>query len=301
MSTASRLTSVMGTSIEVSFDDRSKIVFFSDCHRGDKSRADNFAPNSAIYMTALEHYHAQGYTYIEIGDGDELWENKHFSSLVRAHPQVYSLLQKFYNEGRLYMIWGNHDIVKKYRNFTSRNLYEYYNYTSRAFEPLFDNIRVHEGLLLRYKDTPYKILVAHGHQGDLLNDTLWPISCFLVRYVWRHLEYFGFQNPFSPARNMARMARAENDIVNWVRVNNQMLIAGHTHRASFPSPGGYPYFNSGCCVYHGYITGIEIQNGEIMLVKWSNRSLNGGISQITREVIGGPTRVSSFFYSGAPM
>jgi len=30
----------------------------------------------ACFFFALEHYYAQGFTYIEIGDGDELYENK---------------------------------------------------------------------------------------------------------------------------------------------------------------------------------------------------------------------------------
>ena len=36
--------------------------------------------------------------------------------------------------------------------------------------------------------------------------------------------------------------------------------------------GSPPYFNTGSCLYAGYITGLEIQNGNMTLVKWSTRS-----------------------------
>jgi len=44
MSVASRLSEVFESSGEIPFDDSSKLVFFSDCHRGDNSWTDDFAP-----------------------------------------------------------------------------------------------------------------------------------------------------------------------------------------------------------------------------------------------------------------
>jgi hypothetical protein len=49
------------------------------------------------------------------------------------------------------------------------------------------------------------------------------------------------------------------------------VICGHTHR---PTCGGFGtplYFNAGSCLYPGYITGLELLNGEIRLVKWAMR------------------------------
>lgn len=295
MSTASRFTKLFGESREIPFDGTSKIVFFSDCHRGDGSKSDNFAPNRNIYMSALDYYYTHGYTYIEIGDGDELWENRHFSSLLQVHRDVYQLIRKFHIEGRFYMIWGNHDIMKKNKIFLRKGLAEYYNPNTHVFEPLFDDIKAYEGLILRYKETPYKIFVVHGHQGDLINDSLWPIACFLVRYIWRRIECFRVRNPISPARSISRMNSIENNIVDWVTANKQMLIAGHTHNPAFAYPGAPPYFNSGSCVFNGYITAIEIQNGEITLVKWSGKPRRSGIPQASKEIIAGPARILDLF------
>jgi len=295
MSTFTRLTGVYKAAEEIYFDDTSRFVFFSDCHRGDNSKSDNFAPNRAIYLSALDYYHTHGYIYIEIGDGDELWENDRFSTLLHAHRDVYSLMQKFHGEDRLYMIWGNHDIVKQRKRFVQKNLYKYYNPITQKIESLYDNIKVHEGLILRYYGTPYKIFVVHGHQGDLLNDRLWPLARFLVRYIWRRFELLRYRNPISPASNASRMNIIESNIKHWIKANNQMVIAGHTHHTAFARPGEIPYFNDGCCVYQGYITGIEIQKGEIMLVKWSQRSGANGRPEITRDIVAGPEKIHAFF------
>ena len=55
------------------FDKHSKYIFFSDCHRGDDSVSDEFARNQIILLHALNYYYNHGYTYVEVGDGDEMW------------------------------------------------------------------------------------------------------------------------------------------------------------------------------------------------------------------------------------
>ena len=80
----------------IDFDDSSKFILFSDCHRGDNSFADDFANNRNIYFHALTHYFNEGFQYCEIGDGNELWENLSFKSIFDAHQNVYLLLKLFH-------------------------------------------------------------------------------------------------------------------------------------------------------------------------------------------------------------
>ena len=82
-------------------DDSSKIVLFSDCHRGDNSWADDFARNQILFFHALNYYNAQGFTYIEVGDGDELWENADFDKIRRAHSHIFWKLKEFWDDDRL--------------------------------------------------------------------------------------------------------------------------------------------------------------------------------------------------------
>lgn len=59
----------------------SRYVLFSDCHRGNGSSNDNFLKNQNLYFAALNYYYEENFCYIELGDGDELWENRCFSSI----------------------------------------------------------------------------------------------------------------------------------------------------------------------------------------------------------------------------
>ena len=74
-----------------------KYIVMSDCHRGNGTAADEFAHNSLIYKCALEHYLAEGFTYIELGDAEELWENDAFEQIYITHTSVYDLLRRFHD------------------------------------------------------------------------------------------------------------------------------------------------------------------------------------------------------------
>jgi UDP-2,3-diacylglucosamine pyrophosphatase LpxH len=282
--TLKRISQVFKSAEQIPFDDCSNIVLMSDCHRGDGSQGDSFYKNKNIYLTALNHYYKRNYTYIEIGDGDELWENNNFSDILLIHKDVFLLLYKFYNKNRLYFIFGNHDIIKKDKKFVKNNLF-----------PLFKNIKIHEGLILKHRITHDKILLIHGHQGDLLNDTLWRLSKFLVRHLWRPLQSFGVNDPTSTSANYDKKEVLKRRLAEWVTKKNYMLIAGHTHKPVFPEIGEPPYFNDGCCVYPEGITAIEIKQGEIMLVKWSSKTNKNGTLTIEREIMAGPKKIKDYF------
>jgi UDP-2,3-diacylglucosamine pyrophosphatase LpxH len=295
MSTGKRLTEVFESAREIPFDDSSKFILFSDCHRGDNSWADDFAHNQNLFFHALNYYYEEGFTYIEIGDGDELWENKRFADIRQAHSHVFWLMSKFHKENRFYLIWGNHDMEWKNRKSVEKHLYRYYNDRTRRYEPLFDGIEVNEGLVLRHSGTDNRIFLIHGHQGDLICDSLWWFGRFLVRNLWKHLQLIGVKDPTSPAKNLKKRRRVEKEIVEWTKANNQIVICGHTHRPVFPDEGEPPYFNTGSCVHPRCITGIEVQNGEIMLIKWWVKPRADGALYVTREVLEGPKKLQSFF------
>jgi UDP-2,3-diacylglucosamine pyrophosphatase LpxH len=295
MSKLKRVSQVFQSAEQISFDDSSRIVLMSDCHRGDGSWADNFLKNQNPYFAALNHYYNESYTYIEIGDGDELWENSRFFNIIQTHKDVFRLLAKFFNENRLYLIFGNHDMVKKNDKFVRNYLYQYFDDRKKKYVPLFENIKVHEGLVLRYKVTDDKILLIHGHQVDCLNDKMWRLSRFLVRYLWRPLELFGVNDPTSTAKNYKKKDDIEKNLTQWVIREKYMLIAGHTHRPMFPEVGQPLYFNSGSCVHPRCITAIEIRDGNIILVKWNVKTRADDTLFVRRDVLAGPRRLIDFF------
>lgn len=289
-----RLEQVLSSSPKIPFNDYSRFIIMSDCHRGDGGWADNFSANQNLFLAALQYYYERGFTYIELGDGDELWENRKIDNIISTYSDIFWLLSQFYKAGRFHMIYGNHDIVKKDPRYSKTKCKSFFCESTNSVIPLFPNIKISEGLILDYQNTPYQIFLTHGHQADILNDTFWRLSRFLVRYLWRPLELIGIRDPTSAAKNNDRKTKVERRLSEWSSKNNQMIITGHTHRPVFPRPGDVLYFNDGCCVHPRSITGIEIINGSISLIKWTimikpDRSLYVG-----REVLDGPVRIMEY-------
>lgn len=304
MSTSKRLTEVFESAKqkEILFDDSSKFILFSDCHRGVNGWADDFAQNQSLFFHALQKYYNDGFTYIELGDGDELLENRNFADIRRAHSHVFWLMRKFYRDHRLYLIYGNHDMARKDRKIVKRDLEQFYDERTRTQETLFEGIEVHEGLILRHEGTGDRIFLVHGHQGEQINDRWWRVSRFFVRYVWKPLQVISVHDPTSPAKNFKKRQKREREITEWITANNnQMLICGHTHRSVMPEDGEPPYFNTGSCVHPRCITGIEIQHGTIMLVKWAINAKADGTLYVERTLLDAPRTLQYSFATNSPL
>ncbi len=279
--------------IEYNADD--KFILFSDCHRGDNSFADEFSNNKNIYYHALNYYYENDFQYCELGDGDELWENTSFSSIFNTHKNVYLLQQKFHQKQRLHLIWGNHDMVYRKPKNVTKNLTSYFDAKTGKTEPLFENLRYNEAIVLRNSDTCQELFLAHGHQADWWNYIFWKWSRFFVRILWKPLQIMGVSDPTSPAKNYKELIKIERRIKKWISGNNNLItIIGHTHRPRFPKAGNIPLFNDGSCVHPRSITGIEIENNKICLIKWSIKTQKNGTLQIKRTILEGPTKIEDY-------
>jgi UDP-2,3-diacylglucosamine pyrophosphatase LpxH len=250
-----RLTQAFETARSILFDDDSRLIFFSDLHRGDNSRSDAFAQNEDLFLQALTYYFRKGFTYVEVGDGDELWQNRRLSAVKRAHRRTFDLLHTFAGESRLHMVFGNHDI----QGFQRRRMKK-------------DKLTAHEGLVLQHADTDQRIFVVHGHQVDFKSDAIYHVSRFVIRHFWRHVQNLGLGDVASSIAESRNRGTLRQRVSEWIEAHRQMVICGHTHTPKFPEPGALPYFNTGSGVFDGYITGLEIQNGMIAPVKWLQSS-----------------------------
>ena len=263
-----QLTRTFLASPHVPFDDASRFVFFSDCHRGTNGRTDAFAPNKELFRQVLGHYLKRDFTYVEVGDGDELWLNPRFGDVQRAHRPIFDLLHQFDRRDRLHLLEGNHDIAGRQRNRKDKA-----------------GLPVREGLILQHTRTGQQILVAHGHQADFGKDPDFVLSRFMVRHFWRRLQQLGFGNAplwaktehtrswleqWITDRLQAHKLKIEQRIVTWLQEFQKTVICGHTHLARFAARGTPPYFNAGSCVIPGLITGLEIEGGQIALVRYSS-------------------------------
>ncbi len=297
MSSQTRLDSAYKTAKRISFDSNSKLILFSDCHRGDASFADDFANNRNLYFHALGHYYKNNFQYIELGDGDELWENLFFNSIFEANKNVYLLMQKFFERDGLHLIYGNHDLVYNNKNNVAKNLSEYFDPKEGKKLPLFPNIIVNEAIVLVNSETNQEIFLTHGHQADFMNSVGWKINRFLVRVLWKPLQIWGIKDPTSPAKNYVELIKVERRVKQWIVNNgNKITITGHTHRPRFPKPGedAINYFNDGSCVSPRSITGIEISEGRIALVKWFIDTTAEGFLQIVKEYVEQPELLTAY-------
>lgn len=281
-----RMERLLAKTVCIPLQSEKSYVFMSDCHRGDGNWNDNFANNKTIYLAALKEYYEQGFTYLELGDGDELWENRNMEEILEKHGEVFALLKQFYCKGRLYMLYGNHDLMK------CRGL----------LLPCFPDIPVYESILMKAHAEAdgclttgghcgEGLLLIHGHQGDLCNERLWYLTRFLVRYFWRPLEQLGVKDPTSAAKNYRKKERVERRMAEWARKNRQILIAGHTHRPFFSEQGWY--FNCGSGVHPHAVTALELVRGSLTLVKWRELPDNNRYVRVEKEILGGPVALTA--------
>lgn len=294
MSKIKRLNQVYKNAERISFTDEDRIVFFSDVHRGNNSWADDFAKNEFIYLCALQHYYDAGFTYVEVGDGDEIIKFRYVELLRIAHEEVYALLQKFQKEDRFYYIFGNHDYAYSNPEVFANVLNRRISWYGEKEEKLFDNFCVHESLIFCHAETGAEFFVVHGHQGEFLSDRLAWLSSILVYRLWRPLQSVGLQDPTSVGNNVYKSKEMEKQLKAWVKKTNIPMICGHTHMERFPKKRDIPYFNTGSVVHPRWVSCIEIKNGKIGLVHWHIKARKKGTLYVKREVISGFKKLSRY-------
>lgn len=255
----SKLNKIFEKARKIEINKDSKIVIMSDCHRGIGNKNDNFLENKYIYKKALSYYDKRKFTYIELGDGDEMWEVKNYEKIKKEYNDIFKLIQKFHDEKRFIMIYGNHDICKKSKTFIKK-------YFENENDILLKELTIRESVILDYLG--HEIFLIHGHQVDFLNSTLWRLSRFAVRYIWKILEELGIKDPTGPIKNHKITKKVEKKLNNWSNINKKIIIAGHTHKPVYPKAGDSMYFNDGACIHPDGISCLEIENGKLTLVKW---------------------------------
>ena len=177
------LTSVHAEAEEINVDLKSsKIIIFSDHHRGRRDGADDFLPCEPAYLQALSHYFREGYTLIMLGDVEEFWENP-FELVLKRYENVLNQEQKFFHVNRLYRIWGNHDDAWRFKASIKKYLHW-----------IFPEITVHEGLRININDKENQLgelFLVHGHQGTFSSDRLaWISKFFCAVRLEKHAKDF---------------------------------------------------------------------------------------------------------------
>ncbi len=276
-----------------------RMAILSDLHKGQRDRADDFLNCEQTYLAAADHYWADQYELLLLGDIEELWECWP-EPVIREYKDVLLSEQRFADTspGRRYKRFvGNHDDVWYFPDQVQKYLDSYL-----GGHPVIEGLR----LTVHDQGEPLgELFLVHGHQGTPDSDRFAGFSAVVVRYVWRPIQRIFNIRSSTPSNNFTLRAKHETAMYNYAeQQSGVVLIAGHTHhpvweglsleqamesvRAVGPTPevdaawmteqaagavtlpGRTPcYFNSGCCSYSdGSITAIEIADREIRLVRW---------------------------------
>jgi predicted phosphodiesterase len=274
-----------------------KFIVFSDHHKGNRDHADDFANNEPNYLAALDYYLLNKFTYINLGDSEELWKYTP-DQVISKNIKALKAEAKFQEQKKYYKTFGNHDI-------TWKNKLDVDKWFKNIFTlplPVWEGILVKTNVGLK----PLSIFLTHGHQGDKMSDNN-SFSTWMVAHVWRPVQRYLEINVNTPAKDLTLRDRHNIMMYEWSsHKENLLLITGHTHKPVFAS-GRYSdhesnkieepttgekkinlkpsYFNSGCCCYNdGDITGIEIGGDKISLIKWhwqNNVSKRSVLEEIT--------------------
>jgi len=295
-----------------------KFIILSDEHKGARDLADDFRLAEKNYLNALDHYFNNGFYFVNLGDCEELWENKPDIVMDKNKTDLQAEL-RFLQEDRYYRVFGNHDLQWKFEFPRTRFL-----------KPVFgDKLTIYEGLLLKtnYNNREYAIFCTHGHQGDQKSDGN-AFSTWFVAAIWTPLQRFLEISINSTSDSFELVDKHNIMMYEWSATQKDLLfISGHTHKPVFASLDHIErltkqlvkakekqdtaaienieaelekrkkeyagkqfhktmvipsYFNSGCCCFSdGDITGIEIEGDNIRLVKWKEE--NGQSQRVVLE------------------
>ncbi|WP_205508545.1 metallophosphoesterase [Longitalea arenae] len=286
-----------------------RFIILSDEHKGAGDWADDHRLAEKNYLNALDYYYNNAFHLINLGDCEELWENKP-EIVMEKNMAGFKAELRFLQADKYYRVFGNHDLQWKFD--IPRNRY---------LKPVFgDKLVVYEGLLLTttYNNRLYSILCTHGHQGDQKSDGN-AFSTWFVAAIWTPLQRFLEISVNSTSDSFELVDKHNIMMYEWSATQKDLLfISGHTHKPVFASldhierltkqlekartekdttaiqnieaelekrKAEYAgkqfhktmvipsYFNTGCCCFaDGDITGIEIEGDNIRLVKWKEEN-----------------------------
>lgn len=288
---------------------RDKFIIFSDQHKGARNGADDFMMAEPNYLTALEYYNNEGYHLISLGDSEELWENN-LSSVKKHNVATFEVEKKFCKRKAFTKLVGNHDLywgndplawwqlkqvyeteVKIYEGLVLETAFEQRpfrifcthghqgdaqsdgNWFSKFFvaqvwAPFQSYLRInantaayndekktlHNEIMYDWSSSQRDALLITGHTHQPVFESLTHIERLYKQFQAAEL-----------ANDKELIASLYAEIRKREKEFTAVSVDYQTMRPT--------YFNSGCCCFvDGDITGIEIADGFIRLIKWAGKT-----------------------------
>lgn len=282
-----------------------KFIIFSDQHKGGRNGADDFVMSETVYLQALQHYHDEGYHFIGLGDCEELWENT-WMAVKKAHKPSFEQEKKFIDAGLFTKVFGNHDLQWKEDPFAPIFLKEVYGtnvpiYEGVVLQTTVGGHQIH--LFCTHGHQGDEVSDGNWFSKFFVSRIWAPLQAF----VQINPNTPAYDNGLKTTHNrlMQEWSAAQNGLLLITGHTHQPVFESLTHlerlyrrlllaRQAADAPlcteleqeiqlrkqeyktvsdqylSLQPcYFNTGCCCFSdGDITGIEIADSNLRLVKW---------------------------------
>lgn len=300
--------------------DTDRFIIFSDQHKGAKNGSDDFMMAEPNYLAALDHYYLSGFHFISLGDSEELWENTVWP--IKAKNKTTTAAEKkFLAEKRFTKVYGNHDIFWNNDPFASLHLLSMYKEAVKIYEGVvlqttISNTKLdiflthgHQGdgqsdgnafsaWFVSRVWAPLQSYLNLNPNTPATNQALKSVHNRFM-YEWSKQE----KNPvlitghthqpvFASLTHLERLykqlihAREQADNATSEKLNKEIRFRQEEYdyvNSNYIQMKPF-YFNTGCCCYSdGDITGIEIADGMIRLIKWKKKD-NSSIREVLEEM-----------------
>jgi predicted phosphodiesterase len=283
-----------------------KMIIFSDQHKGTRNGADDFLMCEQNYLEALEYYYQNGFHFIDLGDCEELWENMVISVKKEQKP-AFEKEKKFIPNNALIKIFGNHDLYWKNDPFAPLMLKEIYGTQLPIYEGVVLQTEIKGKQLNIFCTHGHQgDAVSDGNWfSKFFVSKIWgPVQSYLkinpntpayddhlktvhnqIMYEWsaqqKDLLLITGHTHQPVFESLTHIERLYRQLLFARQVKDEGIIESLQKEIAFRKfeytnvSEDYlklkpTYFNSGCCCFSdGDITGIEIAEGNLRLIKWS--------------------------------
>ncbi|MBO9618286.1 MAG: metallophosphoesterase [Niabella sp.] len=298
----------------IDFDPQTdKYIIFSDQHKGARNGADDFILAAPTYVAALHYYNQKGFNFINLGDCEELWENT-LSRVKKWNAEQFEAEKAFVQRKAFIKVIGNHDLywgndplarleletifgakIKACEGVVLRtniagtalrifcthghqgdvnsdgNWFTKF-FISKIWGPLQSYLQInpnepsnndykktlHNEIMYEWSSEQEHIVLITGHTHQPVFESL------------THIERLYRQMALAKAgADTAALDQIRKETAPFQKRFDALVL---DYSKILPT-----YFNSGCCCFSdGDITGIEIESGQIRLIKWETKGNDPG-------------------------
>lgn len=287
---------------------KQKFVILSDQHKGARDGADDFALAEKNYLAALDYYHRQNFFYINLGDSEELWENM-FATVKKHNKATFKAEQQFLKRDAFVKIFGNHDLYWDNDPLAPISLKQIYGKEVKIYEGIILQTEVNQKTLSIYMTHGHQgDLQSDGNWFSkwFISDIWGPVQAYLrinpntpannnelktahnqMMYQWSakqenvllitghtHQPVFKSLTHIEQLYMDLDQAKSAGDQKTEDSLNQQIKDLHLKGETRINLKNYKPtYFNSGCCCFDdGDITGIELEDEMIRLIKWDYKN-----------------------------